>query len=95
MDNSAARKSSAARSIHARIPSRDFSRTRAGPAERCGNAVLRWEYRPGSTVFVVWQQERSDFEGRGDFSAGRDIGAIFRTVPTNVFLVKATYWIGR
>ncbi|MDP9279200.1 MAG: hypothetical protein M3P00_07250, partial [Gemmatimonadota bacterium] len=60
-----------------------------------GNAVLRWEYRPGSTVFVVWQQQRSDFEGRGDFSAGRDIGAIFRTVPTNVFLVKATYWIGR
>ena len=60
-----------------------------------GNAVLRWEYRPGSTVFVVWQQERSDFSGIGDFSAGRDIGAIFRTVPTNVFLVKATYWIGR
>ncbi|MFN2638155.1 MAG: DUF5916 domain-containing protein, partial [Gemmatimonadaceae bacterium] len=60
-----------------------------------GNAVLRWEYRPGSALFVVWQQERSDFEQIGDFSTGRDVGAIFRTVPTNVFLVKATYWIGR
>ena len=60
-----------------------------------GNAVLRWEYRPGSALFVVWQQQRSDFDGIGDFSAGRDLGAIFRTVPTNVFLVKATYWIGR
>jgi hypothetical protein len=60
-----------------------------------GNAVLRWEYRPGSALFVVWQQQRSDFEPIGTFDASRDIGAIFRTVPTNVFLVKATYWIGR
>ena len=60
-----------------------------------GNAVLRWEYRPGSALFFVWQQERSGFEPIGDFSAGRDIGDIFNTVPTNVFLIKATYWLGR
>jgi Domain of unknown function (DUF5916)/Carbohydrate family 9 binding domain-like len=60
-----------------------------------GNAVLRWEYRPGSAIFVVWQQQRSGFEPIGDFDTSRDVGAIFRTVPTNVFLVKATYWIGR
>jgi Domain of unknown function (DUF5916)/Carbohydrate family 9 binding domain-like len=60
-----------------------------------GNAVLRWEYRPGSALFVVWQQQRSGFEPIGDFSASRDVGDIFKTVPTNVFLVKATYWIGR
>lgn len=60
-----------------------------------GNAVLRWEYRPGSAIFVVWQQQRSGFEPIGDFDTTRDIGAIFRTVPTNVFLVKATYWVGR
>jgi hypothetical protein len=60
-----------------------------------GNAVLRWEYRPGSALFFVWQQERSGFEPIGDFSAGRDIGNIFKTTPTNVFLVKATYWLGR
>ena len=60
-----------------------------------GNAVVRWEYRPGSALFFVWQQERSGFEPFGDFEARRDIGEIFRTVPTNVFLIKATYWLGR
>jgi hypothetical protein len=60
-----------------------------------GNAVLRWEYRPGSALFFVWQQERSGFSPIGDFSAGRDIGDIFKTQPTNVFLIKATYWLGR
>ena len=60
-----------------------------------GNAVLRWDYRPGSSVYAVWQQQRSDFQPIGDFSSRRDVGAIFRTVPTNVFLVKATYWIGK
>ena len=60
-----------------------------------GNAVIRWEYRPGSALFIVWQQSRSGFEPIGDFSAGRDVGEIFRSVPTNVFLIKATYWIGK
>jgi hypothetical protein len=60
-----------------------------------GNAVVRWEYRPGSALFFVWQQSRNGFEGVGDFSAQRDVGEIFRTVPTNVFLIKATYWIGK
>jgi hypothetical protein len=60
-----------------------------------GNAVLRWEYRPGSALFFVWQQERSGFAPIGDFSARRDIGDIFNTIPTNVFLIKATYWLGR
>ncbi len=60
-----------------------------------GNAVVRWDYRPGSSVYFVWQQERSDFQQTGQFDSRRDVGAIFRTVPTNVFLVKATYWIGK
>jgi hypothetical protein len=58
-----------------------------------GNAVLRWEYRPGSALFFVWQQQRSNFEPIGDFDTSRDVGAIFRNHPTNVFLVKATYWL--
>jgi hypothetical protein len=60
-----------------------------------GNAVLRWEYRPGSQLYFVWQQQREDFEPIGEFETGRDVGAIFRTVPTNIFLVKATYWFSR
>ena len=57
-------------------------------------AVVRWDYRSGSSVYFVWQQQRSDFEQIGDFATRRDVSAIFRTVPTNVFLVKATYWMG-
>ncbi|HEY0994375.1 MAG TPA: DUF5916 domain-containing protein, partial [Gemmatimonadaceae bacterium] len=60
-----------------------------------GNAVMRWDYRPGSSVYLVWQQERSGFAPIGDFEGRRDVNAIFRAVPTNVFLVKATYWIGK
>ncbi len=59
-----------------------------------GNAVLRWEYRPGSALFFVWQQERSGFEALGGFDAGRDVGRLFREPARNVFLIKATWWIG-
>ncbi len=59
-----------------------------------GDAVLRWEYRQGSALFLVWQQQRNDFAPLGDFQLSRDAGAIFRTTPTNVFLIKVTYWFG-
>jgi hypothetical protein len=59
-----------------------------------GNAVLRWEYRPGSTLFFVWQQERSGFEPLGDFDFDRDTRGIFDGPSHNVFLIKASYWIG-
>jgi hypothetical protein len=60
-----------------------------------GNAVLRWEYRPGSTLFVVWQQQRSGTQPFGDFDLSRDAGAVFRSPPDNVFVVKVSYWFGR
>ena len=60
-----------------------------------GSAVLRWEYRPGSTLFFVWQQQRSASEAFGDFALGRDAGAVFREHPDNVFVIKASYYIGR
>ncbi|HEX8318189.1 DUF5916 domain-containing protein [Longimicrobium sp.] len=60
-----------------------------------GNAVLRWEYRPGSTLFLVWQQQRSDGQAYGDFEFGRDANGIFDSKPDNVLVIKATYWIGR
>jgi hypothetical protein len=59
-----------------------------------GNAVLRWEYRPGSTLFFVWQQQRSEEALLGDFRLGRDSGAMLRAPSENVFLIKATYWLG-
>ena len=60
-----------------------------------GNAVLRWEYRPGSALFFVWQQTRSGLEREFAFDAGRDVGAIFRESPTNVFMIKAAYWLNK
>ena len=59
-----------------------------------GSAVVRWEYRPGSALFFVWQQQRDGFEDFGDFRFGRDFGAIFREDVQNIFVVKATYWLG-
>ncbi|MGH7472305.1 MAG: DUF5916 domain-containing protein, partial [Longimicrobiales bacterium] len=59
-----------------------------------GNAVLRWEYRPGSTVFLVWQQQRSRSRFTGDFDITNDAREIFRNSPDNIFLVKMTYWLG-
>ncbi len=67
-----------------------------------GNAVLRWEWRPGSTLFLVWQQVRNerltllgDTQGRrvGRFDLNRDTRALFGVDPTNVFLVKVNYWM--
>src|SRR4030095_7042259 len=55
--------------------------------------VLRWEYKPGSTMFIVWQQGKSAEESFGDFQFGRDFGGIFSAPSHNVFLVKFSYWI--
>ncbi|MBZ5557295.1 MAG: carbohydrate binding family 9 domain-containing protein [Acidobacteriia bacterium] len=55
--------------------------------------VLRWEYKPGSTVFIVWQQARENDAVPGGFNAGRDLRGIFGAPSTNVFLVKFAYWL--
>ena len=60
-----------------------------------GNALLRWEYRPGSVLFLVWQQSRFGFIPQGDFDPGRDASDLWAATPVNVFVIKATYWIGR
>ena len=59
-----------------------------------GNAVLRWEWRPGSTLFVVWQQSLEDQVGLGDFQLGRDLSALIHAHANNILAVKASYWIG-
>jgi hypothetical protein len=60
-----------------------------------GNAVLRWEYRPGSTLFVVWtRSSRLPSLTRGRIDFGEDAGAIFRGPSENIFLIKVNYWLG-
>jgi hypothetical protein len=55
--------------------------------------VLRWEYRPGSTLFVVWQQGREVESEYGDFRFGRDFGRVFGLPARNVLLVKMAHWL--
>lgn len=60
------------------------------------NNVVRWEYRPGSVLFFVWTQARDAAEtDPNQFDVGRGYGAVFGRRPDNVFLVKASYWLGR
>ena len=58
-----------------------------------GSAVLRWEWRPGSTLFLVWQQQRELEDASGDLRLRRDLRRLGRARPTNVFVLKATWWI--
>lgn len=59
-----------------------------------GNAVLRWEYRPGSTVFFVWQRSQAGRVSTGDFSFSRDLDALFAAPAVDRFIVKVNYWLG-
>ena len=68
-----------------------------------GNAVLRWEWRQGSTLFLVWQQRRiNSLSGDGvngsdpwigGFELGRDVGDMFATPADNIFVIKVNYWL--
>ena len=57
------------------------------------NAVLRWEYRPGSALFLVWAQARDQFSQDGNFDLGGASGDLFGQRPDNVFMIKASYWL--
>ena len=59
------------------------------------NAVGRWEFRPGSTLFLVWTRFGNDRSNPGDFQFGRDVSDLWGAKPDDVFLVKVSYWIGR
>jgi hypothetical protein len=55
------------------------------------NLVLRWEYKPGCTLFLVWSQGRTDYGYSGLLDFGSDITSLFKTKPDNVFLLKFSY----
>ncbi len=59
-----------------------------------GNAVLRWEYHPGSTLFLVWTRSSSSSLTRGEIDFHDDAAALFRGPSDNIFLVKVNYRIG-
>ena len=60
------------------------------------NVVVRWEYRPGSTMFVVWTQGRNDFQPvAGPTGLNGDFRNLFDLRADNTFLVKFSYWFNR
>ena len=59
-----------------------------------GSAVLRWEYRPGSTIFLVWQRRQAGSVPLGDFDFGRDLGAMLDAPADDRFMIKVNYWLG-
>ncbi len=58
-----------------------------------GNLVLRWEYLPGSTLYLVWTQNRTNEDDPGEFSFQRDVENLLSAGTDNVFLIKVSYWI--
>ena len=70
------------------LPSRDFN-----TVSLRGNAVFRWEYRPGSTLYLAWTQRRQDAADVGAFQLDRSLGRLWDTRPENIFLVKLNYWL--
>ncbi len=60
------------------------------------NMVYRWEYRPGSTIYLVWAHSRAEYETRASHGPGFDNGLgarrLFQNEPENTVLAKMTYW---
>ncbi len=72
------------------IPNPDFDF-----ASLRSNTVFRWEFKPGSTLYVVWTQQREDQTADGRFAFNQDLSRMMRAPGDNVLMVKASYWFGR
>ena len=57
------------------------------------NVVLRWEWRPGSTLYVVWQADRGTSEVRGSYVGVGDMFSSITSPGSNYFIIKTSFWI--
>ena len=74
-----------------------FDKTDFNVQEFLSNLVVRWEYNPGSTVYLVWSQTRSNNNNSGNIDFFNNLGDLFNTgdnKPHNVFLIKFSYRFG-
>jgi len=56
--------------------------------------LIRWEYNPGSTIYLVWTRSRSQNDDRfNDLDFSRDFDRFFSAGSENIFLIKASYWM--
>ena len=56
--------------------------------------VLRWEYRPGSTVFAIWSHGQTSTAEDGRFQLGHDLAGLLKADEDNLVMIKANYWVG-
>lgn len=63
--------------------------------EFLSNMVLRWEYKPGSTLYMVWSQKRDKYDNEGGFGLSDNMNQLFSKKPYNIFLLKFSYRFGR
>jgi hypothetical protein len=68
-----------------------FDRPDFQVAELLSNVVYRWEYRPGSTVYLVWSQSRAGFSPDGNLTTG-DLGDVVKSHAVHAVVLKASYW---
>jgi hypothetical protein len=59
------------------------------------NAIFRWEWHPGSALYVVWTDQRQDESYPGQFQLGRDLGSTFSAPANDVLMFKVAYWFQR
>ncbi len=58
------------------------------------NLVARWEFIPGSVIYIVWSQGRSGYHPTGIFDIRQDVSDMFDIHPDDIFLIKISYRFG-
>ncbi len=56
------------------------------------NLIYRWEFLPGSTLFLVWSHDRTNFDNPGQFQLGKSFANLMESESNNIFMAKITYW---
>jgi hypothetical protein len=56
------------------------------------NLVAKWEYRPGSFIYIVWSGERTGYTDKPGASIKESFRQLGKVVPENIFLIKLSYW---
>ncbi len=56
------------------------------------NLIYRWEFLPGSTLFLVWSHDRTNFDDPGQFQLGKSFSNLMNSESNNIFMAKITYW---
>jgi hypothetical protein len=59
------------------------------------NAIFRWEWKPGSAMYLVWTEQRQDTAHPGEFVFRRDFGTTFSAAADDVLMFKIAYWFQR